>query len=378
MKFEQNGYLVTDTRTSDLKATEISLSVTVPTGSQIDVTVYQDTSGGTTADNTETITDASTATYTLSNFSSVNNATYWIRFDLSTTDDSVTPTVDGATVYLSQSFTRTAELTGDGDITTTRTTALDRSSVLSSDGDVTAFTTLSSVRTALLSGDGDITATRTTAIQRTSVLTGNGIINGSRNVLREPPMTIAQEQWNNYGIAFYERSNTYKLVEGLLGYNRNTNVTRLNRNHYVETATEGALDRIGELVQCYRKTGESDDSYAARIKAFGIGNVSDGTFRDVLDAVVSVLDVEYEDVRITYDPAVATISVPVGTVTNSELTDTEFRTSIERSILAGHRLELQKRGENPFTLKQSGDTDDPELGLTGDDTSLGGGLVETI
>jgi len=102
MAFESDGYLVTDTRTSGFEATEIDLTVTVPTDTQIDVTVYQDTSGGTTADNTETLADVSSGTTPLSNFEAASGATYWLRFDLSTSDSSVTPEVDAATVTVQE------------------------------------------------------------------------------------------------------------------------------------------------------------------------------------------------------------------------------------------------------------------------------------
>lgn len=123
MVYETSGYLVAATRQTDYKATEISPSVNVPTSTQIDVTVYQDYSGGASADNSETLTDVASTTYSLSNFETAQGSTYWVRFDLSTSDDSVTPTVNEATVVadgleLSADFVGT--LSGSGTLSRSR------------------------------------------------------------------------------------------------------------------------------------------------------------------------------------------------------------------------------------------------------------------
>lgn len=378
MIYETDGYVVTETKQADGSAQQIDLTVTSPTNTQIDVTVYQDESGGTTADNSETLTDVTSTTYSLSNFTTSSGATYWLRFDLSTTDDSVTPEVDGATVTVYAEYARQSTLYGNGEITDTRTITLPRTSTIYGNGEITATRSTSLTRTSNVYGGGEITGMREKLVQqRTSNVYGVGEINGTRDVKREVSIMTAQEQWDNYGIAFYEGTNTYRLVTALLGYERNTNLTRFKRNHYVSTATTNALDRIGQLVQCYRKEGESDEKYAARIKAFGAASKSDGTFRDIIDIVKTILGIPYENIEISYSGAQATITVPVNSLNNTELTDSEFTNVVEKSVFAGHRIVIAKAGDDPFTLKTASNADDSSLGLSSENVE-GGGLVEQI
>lgn len=99
MSFEADGYLVTDTQSSDSEAVELTFTGTIATDTQVDVTVYQDESGGTTADNQEQLTDVQHGnTYSLSNFTASSGATYWTRFDLTTSNTDNTPEVDEASV----------------------------------------------------------------------------------------------------------------------------------------------------------------------------------------------------------------------------------------------------------------------------------------
>jgi len=99
MAYYSSGYLVTDARQSDAEASELTTEISsLPTNTSVDVTVYQDKSGGTTADNSESfsVSDGTTK-YSLSNFTASSGANYWARFDLSTSDSSSTPSVDAVT-----------------------------------------------------------------------------------------------------------------------------------------------------------------------------------------------------------------------------------------------------------------------------------------
>ena len=99
MAFETNGSLTTATKTADGTATEITTDATVPTDTSISLTVKQDESGGTTADTTETISVADgTATTSLSSFNNVTGSSWWLTIDLSTSDTSVSPTFNSATL----------------------------------------------------------------------------------------------------------------------------------------------------------------------------------------------------------------------------------------------------------------------------------------
>jgi len=99
--YETNGSLTTAIKTADEEAVEITTNATIPTGTSISLSVKQDESGGTTADSTETVSVSDgVQSNSLSSFSNVNGASYWITVDLSTTDSSVTPSFDEAVLTI--------------------------------------------------------------------------------------------------------------------------------------------------------------------------------------------------------------------------------------------------------------------------------------
>ena len=101
MTFETSGSLTTTTKQVDGKATNISISATLPTNTSASVTVKQDESGAQSTDNSEsvTLTDGTT-TSDLTSFTNTSGSTYWLTFLLSTSDDSTTPSVDSATLTI--------------------------------------------------------------------------------------------------------------------------------------------------------------------------------------------------------------------------------------------------------------------------------------
>ena len=116
MAYESTGTLTTVTRQSDSKATTLSVAANIPTGTSIDAIVKQDESGGTTANSTQSVAlSDGTNTYSLSGFTATSGASYWIEFTISTSDTSVTPSVDDASVYAA------SDLTGSGVGTETHT-----------------------------------------------------------------------------------------------------------------------------------------------------------------------------------------------------------------------------------------------------------------
>lgn len=156
--YETSGTLTTATKTADVAANEATFTVTVSTNTQVDVTIYQDTTGDGTANNTDSITDISSTTYSLSGFEAVTGADYWIEFSLSTTDDTTTPSVDVSTVSGTIVFSGAASLDGTGDIVATGTPSITAASSLAGSGDVVASKTTTHATAASLTGSGDLFA----------------------------------------------------------------------------------------------------------------------------------------------------------------------------------------------------------------------------
>lgn len=86
---------------------ELTTTATVPQSTSISITVLEDTSGDGTADRqqTKTISDG-TATTEFGELRSITTEghTLWLEVGLSTADDSVTPSLDSATLTLPETF----------------------------------------------------------------------------------------------------------------------------------------------------------------------------------------------------------------------------------------------------------------------------------
>lgn len=110
------GTLTTDTRISAGAATSLATTANIPTGTAINATVNQDTTGNGVADNSETISLTNgTNVDELAGFESVTNATYWVDIEFSTTDTTQTPTLSSASVDTAERarlFTSTVRLGG--------------------------------------------------------------------------------------------------------------------------------------------------------------------------------------------------------------------------------------------------------------------------
>jgi len=97
--YETSGSLTTATKTADGEAVEITTDATVPTNTSISLTVKQDENGGSTADATQTVSVSDGITTTpLSSFAFANGSSWWLDIELSTSDNTSTPTFNSATL----------------------------------------------------------------------------------------------------------------------------------------------------------------------------------------------------------------------------------------------------------------------------------------
>lgn len=86
------GNLITATRSDSLAAREITIEAAVGAKRHIDISVYQDTTGDGTPDNSATIqVDNGRNTYELEGFESIGGSQYWLEIDIWTDDISRTP-----------------------------------------------------------------------------------------------------------------------------------------------------------------------------------------------------------------------------------------------------------------------------------------------
>jgi len=194
-------------------------------------------------------------------------------------------------------------------------------------------------------------------------------------------INTAQDEWDS-GIEFSPNSNTYKLIRALLTEaNRiDDDLEEIYDQHHVNTATGDDLDKIGDLVDVSRKTGESDSRYRARIKARFRAATIDTTFDQFSEFVASVLNTNIDNIDFltNYGSRPATVSVSTqGNVYDAvNLTPTELKDLFGAGVPAGHTVRVLEGGT--FRLKVDGESDDPDKGLTSDSVSSGGTLAADL
>ena len=94
------GVATADTSSGNV---ELTTTATVPTSTSIEITVFEDTNGSGSASRQENVTIAdgtNTSELSLLESSTAQGDVLWLQVDMSTTDDTVTPELDAATLTL--------------------------------------------------------------------------------------------------------------------------------------------------------------------------------------------------------------------------------------------------------------------------------------
>lgn len=145
---------------------------------------------------------------------------------------------------------------------------------------------------------------------------------------------------------------------------------------HIDTASGTSLDRIGRLVGVKRRVGERDDPYRKRIIGFAAAGRSRGTAADIIRIVSSLFDLDRNEIDIQRNTGgQVTITVPSSVQDTTLLSVDDIEDILEAIIPVSHTVSIELFADDAFTLIGDGQINDPELGLTGDDTNVGGVLV---
>lgn len=191
----------------------------------------------------------------------------------------------------------------------------------------------------------------------------------------------ASRNWDS-AIDFGTRSNTYKLVRALLSEAEriDDDLTEVYHSHHIDTAEGEELEQFGKLVNAPRKSGEPDEKYRVRIKAEFAQAKTQTDFNSFIEFCASVLGTDtsnlYFMTNYAGQPAAVTVSAEPEVYNSVSLTAQEIEDILGGGVPAGHEVIAQERGT--FRLKQDGDTDDPDKGLTSDGIQTGGTLAADI
>lgn len=189
------------------------------------------------------------------------------------------------------------------------------------------------------------------------------------------------EVWKSPGMPYIEGLGNARLGSTLAEQTarafRDLDYTREAR--HIDDANGTQLDKIGAVAGVTRRDGEADGPYRARIKATVIAGRSSGTFDDIVNGLATVLETDIESVELQLQaPGVARAFIDSNDLSNANITGTDLANAADDMVLAGHRIGVVESQDNPFTLKQDGDTDDADLGLTSDSISTGGALISDL
>ena len=193
--------------------------------------------------------------------------------------------------------------------------------------------------------------------------------------------TESENVWDS-GIAFNPNTNTYKLMRAALSEadRIDTDLENIFDQHHINTATGDDLNKIGDLINLDRKSGESDSKYRARIKSKFRAATIGSTFDQFTQYVASVLNTDLDNVDILTnygnDPAVVSVAVQSEVYDAVDLTASEIQNILGDGVPAGHEVSTLEDGT--FRLKADGDGDDPDKGLTSDSISTGGTLATDL
>lgn len=197
-----------------------------------------------------------------------------------------------------------------------------------------------------------------------------------------------EDSWSNRAIPFgrnaHREPNIYKLSRALTGvldgFDYRTNV--VHTNIHVPYATGPSLDRIGNLANVSRKTGESDARYRKRIIVTMRASVTGTTYDEVAEITAELLDTDV--MNVTFDfrrqefPATLFVIVDEGDMDTTPFTAEEIADLLDRCVPADHDVVLELQGT--FLFKDVGEADESEHGFTTTpaDESVGGTLKGEI
>lgn len=148
---------------------------------------------------------------------------------------------------------------------------------------------------------------------------------------------------------------------------------------FVDTATGQRLDRLGDIFDVDRETGENDDKYRIRIQVALRELLSSGTVQEIKSAIAVLLNVDESEIVIDEPYDVESARIDVG-VFESELEDrgisvSEFDDFADGLVAAGVGIQTfalgtfmyVSEGEDPTVEgaeRGYADTAEPEVGGT--------------
>lgn len=120
--------------------------------------------------------------------------------------------------------------------------------------------------------------------------------------------------------------------------------TDVLQRHHVDTAEGIELERIGDLVNVTRRTGESDEQLRQRIKIRGRVTVTSGTTDEMMELSALALETDFSNLSFPVDLATTPAEFPVeastSVISDAVLSQQTIEDELSRGVPVGHRVTL--------------------------------------
>lgn len=213
---------------------------------------------------------------------------------------------------------------------------------------------------------------------------GSGAYGGGRITGYRPDnLNNLLDAWDDIALPALPREDNWRFLRAVGAELEclDNEINNVDGTFHINDATGEQLELIADIANLNRQDGENDDELRARVKATVVAGLSDAVADYVIGFAGSLLEADPSNLRLQLDlndqPKVVILRIPQTIFNDTTLTASQIQDLLNDALQAGARFELQTGGfpDEAFTLKGTGDVDDPDKALTGDNTSLGGKLI---
>lgn len=178
-----------------------------------------------------------------------------------------------------------------------------------------------------------------------------------------------------------QESNIHKLIKMIDNDLQDIEkaISDVDNANTLKTSDKQHLDRLAELFNLYRKSGESNSKFKFRINLEGGKRINNATPDELREIIALTLDTDKSNILVEEDPnypAQVTFVIREEDLQSTEITKDEFTSQVTNISAAGVRSEAKLEGT--FTYMGEGDTNDPSKGYYDPDDGIKNGTYSGI
>ncbi len=185
------------------------------------------------------------------------------------------------------------------------------------------------------------------------------------------------EKWDNDAVVIRDGELPHHILETLASIldDLDTDIQDVYDTRFINTATDGHLEKIGEQVGVTRLNQQSDEALRIRVESGYARAVSDSTFDTFSRVVLNVFDAESQEITLEGDDGepVVIVHVPLSRIEESPLTDSQIAEELTESVPASDGVRV--KGTGTFRLGGGDYTVDSDQTLS--NGTLGGYTIES-